>query len=92
MYSYTESGITHKMYNCMEGNADFAARKTMSIYTSLEEYMKENLNLADLNLSNFRTIFIVYILINLFWVVLFLISECIKALKALKNMIVFQIC
>ena len=73
---YFEHGLTSKLYDCFKSNSRMFTQKTTKIFDSLEEYIKDGYSGFDnLDIANFRTIFVVYFSLLLIYLTLFIIAH-----------------
>ena len=64
------------MYDCLKSKSKMVYQKTLKVFESLEDYIKDGLNAFDhLDLVNFRTIFITFLSVLLFNLALFMIAR-----------------
>lgn len=72
---YFEHGLVESLYRCMKSNLEIINKKT-KIFDNLDEYMKDgNGDFHNLNLVNFRSIFVAYFSLLLIYLTMFIISK-----------------
>ena len=87
-----EGGHVLSMYDCFEKSSMAAARSSnASYFESLEEYIEKYSGFSDLDLENFRYIFLYYFLFNLLVFAVFLVPFLVKLSKKLSISITLQI-
>lgn len=74
-----ENGISQKVEECMAFNTFINTRKSVTIFRTIEEFIRDKVGFDDLVLSNFKSLFVAYfsflVLIFIVWVIATLIAK-----------------
>ena len=77
--NHFENGMVGSMYDCFEKEAMATVRRSnVSYFESLEEYIEEYSGFSDLDLENFRYIFLYYFLFGSLIFIVFLMHRLVK--------------